>query len=203
MLRQFFQGSLKSTKPGILITFGDGYRSQYEVAAPILEKFALAGLFFVISGACGESKTLIETDAGPLNTAYCMDWRQLADLQGRGRTIGCHTHTHRNLGLLPADRYDQKLLQSKKRLEQKLQGPVHSFCFPFGTATSFNRDSLAFLLMEYTYVFHSFPKTIYPTDSPQSIGRVPWPKRKGRGIAGMKVEGLPGPEVDLIRLLVV
>ena len=30
-----------------------------------------------------------------------------------------------------------------------------------------------------------------------------WPKRNGRGIAGVKAEGLPGPEVDLIRPLVV
>ena len=172
-LEDFLAGKRSLKKPGLLITFDDGYHSQYDIAAPILEKYGLVGWFFVITSACDPEKKIIETDTEPLNTAYFMNWTHLTELLTRGHIVGCHTQNHRNVGKLHSEAYDLELERSKLTLEKHLKIPIRSFCFPFGTTDSYSAESLRTLTQHYDFLFHSFPKAIRPGNSPYSVGRIP------------------------------
>ena len=49
-LHRVLSGTWTASKPGVLISFDDGLYSNYEVAAPLLEKYGLTGWFFVPVG---------------------------------------------------------------------------------------------------------------------------------------------------------
>jgi Polysaccharide deacetylase len=61
----------------VILTFGDGYQSQYTYAKPILDKYGYKGNFFVTCNKVGlESK---------------MTWQELAQLYNEGHVIGSKT----------------------------------------------------------------------------------------------------------------
>ena len=62
----------------ICFTFDDCYISQYNLAAPLLERYGLRGSFAVISDLIGS------------NPAVYMSWDQLRELRDRGHEINVH-----------------------------------------------------------------------------------------------------------------
>lgn len=52
-LPALIEGSRRLPERAVLITFDDGFRDNYEVAAPILEQFGLRGVFYVSTSSIG------------------------------------------------------------------------------------------------------------------------------------------------------
>jgi len=73
--------ALSNNKPlpqkSVLITFDDNYSSDYQIAAPILEKYGFRGLFFIISSKVDSR----------MKARYM-------ELKTRGHEIGSHSVTH-------------------------------------------------------------------------------------------------------------
>jgi len=63
------------------ITFDDAHRSQFSIAAPVLNRLGMSGVFFATTAWIGCHPDM-------------MSWRQLRELHDAGHTIGSHTHTH-------------------------------------------------------------------------------------------------------------
>jgi hypothetical protein len=61
----------------VILTFGDGYQSQYTIAKPILDKYGYKGNFFVTCNKVG--------------TANKMTWPELVQLYEEGNVIGSKT----------------------------------------------------------------------------------------------------------------
>ena len=77
-------------RAGFLVTFDDGTLDHYVVAAPVLERNGLRGVFFVSTALLGTP--------GYMSVAQCRD------LQDRGHSIESHSHEHKILvGLEPAE----------------------------------------------------------------------------------------------------
>ena len=83
-------GSDKNMGGTLSITFDDGYRDNFEVAAPILRKLGLPATFFVTTGFIG-SQTVAPWDRNLPRQPGWMDWDQLRALVSEGFEIGCHT----------------------------------------------------------------------------------------------------------------
>ncbi len=120
----------------LAITFDDGYRDNFENAAPVLEELRLPATFFVVSQWMG-------TDVVPwwdrqLGVRHpWMTWEQVRSLHQRGFDIGAHTRTHADLGKISGVDARDEIVGSKVELESQLGAPVDLFAYPYG-----GRDNL-------------------------------------------------------------
>ena len=116
-------GAMDGTAPmpekPVVITFDDNNLSQYDLAAPIMEKYGFIGVFYIVSGRI-DTKGLINRE-------------KILDLAARGHDIQSHTISHQVLTQLGDAALKAQLQDSKKTLEDLLGKPVNHLAYP-GTA---------------------------------------------------------------------
>lgn len=101
----------------VVLTFDDGWKSQYQYALPILQKYHFTGTFFIISGYPGYG-------------AY-MTWDQVLGLDHAGMEIASHTVHHINLAKAKTlAQVISEVTDSKKTLEGKLGHPITTLAYP-------------------------------------------------------------------------
>jgi peptidoglycan/xylan/chitin deacetylase (PgdA/CDA1 family) len=119
-----------------IITFDDGWKSQYEVAWPILKKFGYpVTLFIYTEGVRG----------GHFGGGEALTWEMLAEMRDAGADIEDHSATHQDLRKpydkvakkkLSPPEYEQwlqnEIVASKQLLEQRLGVRVNCFAVPYG-----------------------------------------------------------------------
>ncbi len=128
-----------------VISFDDGWKSQYDVAWPIMKKFGYPFTMFIYTeGVRG----------GMLGGGEAITWEQLADMRDNGVDIQAHTATHQDLREghkifvpslggkrtpknLHGPEYEQwlqnEVVGCKQLLEQRLGIKVNCFAVPYGT----------------------------------------------------------------------
>jgi peptidoglycan/xylan/chitin deacetylase (PgdA/CDA1 family) len=107
----------------VVITFDDGWISQYRHAVPVLRRFGYTATFFVFTNPIGKDDRF-------------MTWDQLRELSAEGMTIGSHSWTHPMI----ASVHDPNALRrevdgSRVDLEKRLDQPIAFFAYPFGRST--------------------------------------------------------------------
>lgn len=103
----------------VVLTFDDGWRSQYAYAFPELQRHGFTATFFVFTNPIGRSPRF-------------MSWAQLADLQRAGMTIGAHGWTHPHLTTAGPRELQQEIVESRRTLERRLGPGIDLFAYPFG-----------------------------------------------------------------------
>lgn len=150
-LIRFHSNVWAKEKPGLVISFDDGYRSFYEVAAPLLEKYGFVGWFFISPGLIDvpvkeqrEEATKHQTIPKKFNYGtprVFLTWDQVLELD-RNHVIGCHTLSHCRLrSAIPEGRLYQEIVTSKHMLEQKLEHKVPAFAWVGGEESSYSRKA--------------------------------------------------------------
>ena len=66
----------------VVLTFDDGYKSQYTTVKPILDKYGYKGTFYVVCNYAQKE----DTDR--------MNWNDIQNLQKQGHDIGSHSMNH-------------------------------------------------------------------------------------------------------------
>jgi peptidoglycan/xylan/chitin deacetylase (PgdA/CDA1 family) len=61
-----------------------------------------------------------------------MDWEDVHALVRCGMSLGCHSHSHPNLNLVPAPQLDRELSQARRILAAKGGADCSHFCYPYG-----------------------------------------------------------------------
>lgn len=102
----------------VVLSFDDGWKTQYKYAVPILKKYKFTATFFII------------TDYIDHNYKAYMSWDDLKDLVENNFDIESHTKTHPILIKLDAKHLADELVGSKKKLEDKLGIKVTALAFP-------------------------------------------------------------------------
>jgi peptidoglycan/xylan/chitin deacetylase (PgdA/CDA1 family) len=130
-----------------VITLDDGWKSQYEVAWPILKKFGYPFTLFIYPGF---------VKGGHYSGGESLTWEQLGEMRDAGVDIEGHSYSHQNLKLKPKattpknaqfaqfKTYEEwlkyELVESKKVIEEKLGVKVNVLAVPYGLSNQQVRD---------------------------------------------------------------
>jgi len=126
-----------------VITFDDGWRSQYDVGWPVLKKYSYPFTMFVYTEG---------VKGGRLAGGEAISWEQLAEMRDAGVDIEAHSATHQDLRegheitlfadgqrtktTLTGPSYEQwlrdEVVVCKQTIEQRLGVHVNCFAVPYG-----------------------------------------------------------------------
>jgi peptidoglycan/xylan/chitin deacetylase (PgdA/CDA1 family) len=143
-------GNWPKEKPGLIIALYEGYRSNYEVMVPLLERFGFTGWFFVITGFvetpvpeqlkfAKEHDIAIHTHEYDDDGRYAVSWEELKKIDGR-HVVASHARTHRFLAEMNEADKRSEIVGSQEEFARNLGHPVRTFVSyggpPFGADTS-------------------------------------------------------------------
>ena len=114
----------------VILTFDDGYLDNYTNALPLLERFGMTAVVFLVADPQLSSNAWDAAAGEPW--APLMNRTQALEMSRAGIEIGSHTLTHPRLPDLAADRLAWELGESKRVLESWLGTPVVSLAYPYG-----------------------------------------------------------------------
>lgn len=117
----------------LAITFDDGYRDNFEQAAPILEKLSLPATFFVVTQWMGTECVPWWDEARGVRHPW-MTWGQVRELHRRGFDVGPHTRTHADLGTISGAQARDEIFGARRELESQLGARADLFAYPYGRA---------------------------------------------------------------------
>ena len=163
-----------------VVSFDDGWKSQYEVAFPIMKKYGYPFTMFIYTeGVRG----------GTLGGGEAITWEQLADMRDNGIDIEAHSATHQDLReghnimlvssgkrtktKLTGPQYEQwmqnEVVGSKQLLEQRLGIKVNCFAVPFGNYNEHVKEIARGAGYEAMFTVYGQPITF--TSPLDSVGR--------------------------------
>ncbi len=181
-LSLFHKNIWNKNKPGLILTFDDGYRSAYEVVYPLLEKYGFKGWFFIPSGlidiaADKQPKLINKHKIRPKQYQYessrvFLTWEQILELD-KGHFIGCHTLTHCRLNSsLSDDQLYQEIVDLKQLLERKLNHEITAFSWVGGEEASYSRRAAEVIRKaNYKYIFLTNNSIIKPDTNLHLLNR--------------------------------
>jgi peptidoglycan/xylan/chitin deacetylase (PgdA/CDA1 family) len=119
-----------------VVTFDDGWKSQHDVAWPIMQKYGYPFTLFIYTEGIRP---------GHFSGGESMTWEMLAEMRDAGVDIQAHSATHQDLRRpydkiakkkLSPPEYEQwlnnELIGSKQMIEQKLGVKCNCFAVPYG-----------------------------------------------------------------------
>jgi peptidoglycan/xylan/chitin deacetylase (PgdA/CDA1 family) len=113
-----------ATDKAVILTFDDGYKSQYTNAKPILDKYGYKATFYIICNYVGDGEGQAKPNAR-------MNWEDIAALYKEGYDIGSHSMNHKDLSQMLKKMVDFEVGQSKQcLLDHGINNPT-SFAYPF------------------------------------------------------------------------
>lgn len=130
-----------SDNKDVNFTFDDGQDGSF-LAAELLSRYQMRGIFFIISDKIGSKGFLNEVEVRKIHQM--------------GHTIGSHSHTHPMFNELPDNEVIFELQKSKDILENITSSVVASFAFPGGKRK--RHHSLIARDMGFEEVFNSFER---------------------------------------------
>lgn len=110
----------------VIITFDDGFLSNYVYAFPILRKYNQAATIFMTVDRNSENFKQFASEDEPLSD------EQLLEMHKAGISIQSHTMTHPYLTDLPLQRVRWEFKESRRLLEGLLESPVEYMAIPSG-----------------------------------------------------------------------
>ena len=115
------QEPIDSSSPSLIISFDDGYKNNWTIARPILEKYQIPFCIFL------NGKFIKEKHP---------DFVSEQDIQEMVKhpliTLGSHGWTHQNLSQLPLDQAQKDLEYAHHYLTQTMGAPCQYFSYPHG-----------------------------------------------------------------------
>jgi peptidoglycan/xylan/chitin deacetylase (PgdA/CDA1 family) len=122
---------IQPTQRPVVITFDDGFRNIYDVAAPWLQTLGFRATVFAVTGKVGGANDWPSHVPG-LPALPLATWAQLRDLIDSGLEIGVHGMTHACLTNLRPDAARREILDSGREMEDRLGTKVRSLAYPYG-----------------------------------------------------------------------
>lgn len=174
MLENFLQtGVWRNSRPGLILSFDDGHRSHYEIAAPILEKYDFTGWFFVPIGLMNLKGNQFsrgdDEKIAARETALTEEQLKYLDTH---HIVGSHTENHCRLHkTVPLEQLKSEIAGSQKKMETILGHPISTFCWVGGEEESYSREAADLIKKSYKYSFMTNNAVIRSSENPLHLQR--------------------------------
>jgi peptidoglycan/xylan/chitin deacetylase (PgdA/CDA1 family) len=122
----------------VVISFDDGFADNLEVAAPMLAARRMTATIYLTTGYLANAR-----EASRAAVGHMLQWEQLQDLEALGLEVGAHSHTHRQLDVLPLSAARLEMRRSREMLEDRLGHRIPSFAYPHGYSSPALRAEVA------------------------------------------------------------
>jgi peptidoglycan/xylan/chitin deacetylase (PgdA/CDA1 family) len=163
----YLNGDYNLSENQLLLTFDDGFYSNYLIANNVLKPRNINAIFFISTGFIGlrdntEIVNYIQkkfyNDQFPshlnINEMIPMTWSNILDLVELGHTIGAHTVNHVRLSrVIDSASLEEEIISSGEHIEDILGLKVDHFAFPFGDIGSINTKALKVAGEKYKYIY--------------------------------------------------
>ncbi len=148
----------------VLISFDDGYKSQYDFTNLVLEKYEIKAIFFVVNDFIfineKNKKNFIMNKLFPnvknLDTSKYENIKlfELKNLIDRDHIIGAHTRSHKKLSKIKHEsELKDEIINAADELEEKLKYKIKNFAYTFGDIKSINKSSIELATKRFDYIF--------------------------------------------------
>lgn len=114
--------------PGLIITFDDGEESFYDHAFPILRRYRMRAIVFLIVDYIGKQNTWDISLTG--RRLSHLTWDQIGEMKEWGIEFGSHTMTHPNLTHVSPRELKWELTASKQMISDRI-GECRYLSYPF------------------------------------------------------------------------
>ncbi|MDX8335923.1 polysaccharide deacetylase family protein [Candidatus Cetobacterium colombiensis] len=123
----------RNKKKYIILTVDDGYKDNYSILFPLLKKYNMKAVIYLVSGI-DYNKWTIESDQE--KRFQLLDLKEIKEMQESGLVeFGGHTLTHPSLPTLSDEALYKEIMEDKTILEKKLGENLTSFAYPYGHIT--------------------------------------------------------------------
>ncbi len=130
--KDILQENYDPNKRNIIITFDDGCNSLYYNAFPVLKKYGIKAVVYIVTNSIGEENVIWEQNENK-NPLDILSVDQIKEMAEFGIEFGSHSMNHKHLGQLSENELIEDLSESKRVLENILNNEVYSIAYPYGT----------------------------------------------------------------------
>lgn len=141
-------GKWTKPRPGIVFALFEGYRNNFDVYYPLLEKYGMTGWFFIISDFMDvpeseQREYALAHDIDPCERhdfgfgypgedRIAMSWDEIRELSKKHEII-CHTASHLSMAETNTDEFlHREIVDSKHNIEQHIGREIEMFCSLWG-----------------------------------------------------------------------
>jgi peptidoglycan/xylan/chitin deacetylase (PgdA/CDA1 family) len=135
----FLQGNAVPDRKPVLITFDDAYADLDTNALPILQENGIRATIFVVTSQI-DGTNVWDKSRGWAHSFPLLSKERIRHWASQGMEFGAHSHTHRDLRMVPKPALEEEVLRSKAELESILESQIISFAYPFGAYNESVRD---------------------------------------------------------------
>ena len=121
------RGAASLPARAVLITIDDGFADFADTALPALLARKMPSTLYVTTGALADRR-----QESVLPPARMLRSTDLPGLEAAGVEIGAHSHTHRQMDVLPVREAEHELTLSGRLLAERLGHSIRSFAYPHG-----------------------------------------------------------------------
>jgi|WetSurMetagenome_2_1015567.scaffolds.fasta_scaffold17202_2 peptidoglycan/xylan/chitin deacetylase (PgdA/CDA1 family) len=182
LIRFFDNNEIKLDKQGLILSFDDGYKNNYDIVKPVLEKHNITGWFFIPTGILKIDKEQHLEFAKINRLSYelnederiFMNKFELMELS-ENHVIGCHTDRHVRLSDEVSKNneiLESEIIKSKIYLEEILVKKVRSFAWVGGEENNYSSLANKIIKSNYEYSFLSRAGLISKKSAPYFINRI-------------------------------
>jgi peptidoglycan/xylan/chitin deacetylase (PgdA/CDA1 family) len=167
------KGFIHRLQPGkrfIMITVDDGYRDNHDLLLPLLKKYNLKAVIFVVTGE-DHNRWDVDVPDNPEKAVPLMNASEIKALHDSGLVeIGGHTANHQRLSELTIDEQRKQIEQNKCDLETIVGEPLISFAYPYGEHNATSKKLAQELGYQYAVATNSGPLLVH--QDPYQIRRI-------------------------------
>ena len=134
-------GRWPMARPGILPVFYNGYRNNYDVARPLLERHGLVGWFMAVTAysSCPPAaqpefcarRTLTTVRGEYYDGRTALSWDELRALDGP-HVVASHTRNHTKVNMEDPQVVEDEIVGAQQDFIRELGHPVRAFAWLFG-----------------------------------------------------------------------